>query len=566
MSPVVQGTADPDQEGWLWLHLETFASGIIDQSFVSKDDPVLTAPLGSAQAQHTWSCAALHTGGLGPLPAGGVTDYGNPGLPGGASVAYIVGMAVTPNLVGLDGGAKREIVMLIEAEDESTHYLRGYSVDGTNGDRTIILTKTSAAFGSFFGCPFPSYTRARTTTPTLLAGLPILVFPSSYTGGSGTGQLWVYPSPTTRTAFTVKTILTPTSGTIGRVVTYLNRILCLAAVVYTWPGGGIVTSEQIHYTTPPNSYTYLDQRTVLAPEDPFGFGAAGSISTGELLLVKQQGGGVVLNGDIYDPYSILYLPGVQPTGRIYGHACGTALGLFYCASSEGAWLWNGGNTSSKVSSQIRDDFYDCTSQINFVTGNLGWYAERWGKLVLFSNNWVYDTQTQSWWRLFPTNPTQTPARTDGTPLFWFCPDPDGTVFWAAPISYDATSNNRWIYHFTATNGAYHWQWTSTPIHVVATANHVVDVREIVVRASAPDGEGTLSVKIDPFGTTPFSATVEVTSTQITQFRLHVGIGALGLDDIVIQLHADSSDTTHSAPLVHSIDIGYNVRAHVEAQN
>lgn len=70
---------------------------------------------------------------------------------------------------------------------------------------------------------------------------------------------------------------------------------------------------------------------------------------------------MVVNGDIEAPNSVLFLPGIEPTGDIYGMAAAAEAGLFYCSTHRGAWLWNGGNTSQKISRQLRDDFFDVQS-------------------------------------------------------------------------------------------------------------------------------------------------------------------------------------------------------------
>jgi hypothetical protein len=51
------------------------------------------------------------------------------------------------------------------------------------------------------------------------------------------------------------------------------------------------------------------------------------------------------------------------------------------------------------------------------------------------------------------------------------------------------------------------------------------------------------------------------------FRFNVGAGAGGLDDIVIQLNGDNPvGGGDSSPIVHSIDIGYQMRASVAVSN
>src|SRR5208282_2542453 len=119
-----------------------------------------------------------------------------------------------------------------------------------------------------------------------------------------------------------------------------NRIIVLSGVTYDYPAGsGFDTNEQICFTDPPNSAALGFQQTVLVPEEPYGYGCAGSISAGELVLIKKRGGGVVVTGDIFSP-NVTDLPGVEPTGGIYGNASSGLDGFFYCSYENGAWVWN----------------------------------------------------------------------------------------------------------------------------------------------------------------------------------------------------------------------------------
>lgn len=563
MSPVVQGNQDPDREDWQWFHLEDFTAGCIDGSAITGAKPVLTAPLGAATPGGTWCCIGLPTGGLAPLPKRVRISNYPATFPAGVTILYVVGQAVTTQLTTPD----QEVVLMLEGDDGSTkHYFQAWSIITTATVHTTnkFLTKTATHHPRMWGCPFPFYTRARSTTPTTKPGTPVLIFPSNY-DNSTNGQLWAYPAPTARGTIGAKTIRGATSAPTGRAFGYSNRIVTIGVTPYTWPrGSSLASAEPINFTTPVNSYTYGDQQTIFAYEDPFGYGCVGSISTGELLMVKREGGGVVVNGDVFSPSSVLYLPGIQPTGSLYGKPAASELGLFYCSTAKGAWLWDGGNVSQKISSQLRDNFWDVGAAALTTHNNLGFYAQRWGKLIVFSNNFCYTTETQSWWVLYP-NETSGDASTPGRTFFWFNEGVRGFELWASPWKVHKTGANLtdWLCLFTSLVPAPHYRWTSLPIHVTPTANHVVDVRQIVVRASVPSGSaaGTLTISV---GT--FSATLTVSAHTPTAYRLNVGQGALGIDDIQIVVKGDQSTTGASPPLVHSIDVAYATRAHVPSSN
>ena len=559
MSPVVQGIKDPDGAAWEWLHLEDFSPGIYDASNISTSKPIVEAPLGAANSAGTWCCMALPGGGLGPLPRmTGVTLFATTPPAGNT---FIVGALIVPDA----GGAQFQLLVMLESDSGlggTTHHYRVYAINPTTTVVTQVLAVTGPHMAGIFGSPYPQVTRAGTDTFTK-AGTPIAVWPSnvSATATDASGHVYVYPTPTARTAYGVKDLITPDTQITGQVVCFDNRILVLSGIPYVWPGGAISTNENIAFTTPPNSLTLGNQQTVLVAENPFGYGAWGSVSTGELLFVKKLGGGVVVNGDIESPNSVLYLPGVHPVGDFYGRAAPGQAGLYYGSEHQGVWLWDGGNVSQKVSPQLRDDFYDVQTISQIPSNNYGFYVERWGQWMVFSGNWAYNEAQGGWWTLYPT------ATTDGTApakhtLFWWLPGPFGYEFYALPLAFTAT---HFLYRFDSRLAAEKYQWTSVPIHVAPTANHRVDVREVVVRASCPTAGSTVTVKV---GTQYATSSTTAIGVDPSILRFHFGIGATALKDIELTLIGamTMTTTTNQAPLIHSVDIAFALRAHEQAEN
>lgn len=568
MSPIAQGIKDPDNNEWEWVHIEDFSAGVYDASNISTSSPVVEAPLGAATATGTWCCMALPGGGLGPLPRLAQVQDAPTLFPTDTFTLWIVGALMVPDA----GGGAAQLLFMIEMETQTlspTHFYRVYAFDPTTTAFNLVLQTTSAHMAGIFGSPYPQVTRARASTFTE-AGTPIAVWPSNVdtTPTDISGHVYVYPTPTTRTAYSVKDLVTPGTQITGQIACFYNRIIVLSGIPYAWPGGPLVTNENIAFTTPPNSYTLGNQQTVFAAENPFGYGAWGSISTGELLFVKKQGGGVVVNGDVEFPTSVLNLPGIHPTGDLYGRTASSELGCYYCSDHQGAWLWNGGNTSQKISAQLRDDFFDVQTDV-IASNNYGFYAERWGQWIMFSGNWLYNEQQGSWWVLYPPGgggDTATPGKT----FFWWLPGAAGYNFYALPLRLTSTTPQPFLYRFDNRYSAEHYQWTSLPIHVTPTANHVVDVREVVVRASCPSvgtGGGQSTVTVTVGGWSGQSHPGDIVQ-EPSILRFHVGMGGLGLDDIYLQLNGDwdNETTTNQAPIIHSVDIAYAIRAHEQAQN
>ena len=541
-----------------WVHIDDFTPGCYDNSFISLAEPKLTAPLGSADATATFCCAALGRSGLGPLPALTLTKQFPNAMPGSSTEAYITGFAVNP---GLNNGAD-ELVIIFEADNGTNHYVEGYSVSppATPSVNSILSSSSGTTSGGIFGAPYPAWTRMSTSDFGVNPS-PVLVFPGAVaTDSNGTdGHLYVYSELSSPTSFAVTDLNSAKTSVTGQVICYGSRVICLVGQTYSWPiSGGINTNENINYTDPPESDTYGDQGTLLTVETPWGYGAWGTMSVGELMLIKKYGGGIILYGDIDAPSSVIWMPGVQSVGDFVGKACSTVLGLIYCSEQRGAWIWNGGNTSQKISQQLRDSFYDATSGTGLLSNNYGFCVSSWQDWILFSNNFLYNPDTGSWWVIYPTEANGT-TNVPGHAMWWWIPGRFGNQMYSAPIRFGTATGltKNWYYQFDDEVPAPHWQWTSLPIHVTTNADRVLDVRQVVVRLSDPSNSGNCTATVTVNGTDLGTVAAGQIGLDPKAFRFEAGVR--GLYDIVVQINGDNA-STGSSPILHSIDIGYQVRA------
>lgn len=558
------GKNDPGQ----WIHIDDFSPGCFDPSNVSTEEPVSNQQLGAADATGTFACSVIRGGSLGPLPAlvSSVPYSTFGGLPGASTLSLLAGFIVTPQL---DDG-NYEVVAIFESDDGTSHYVKAYSYEPAISSLHTIVgpTITSGTVAGFFGAPYPAFTRANALgTPGPPPPGPVLIFPTAVsTDARGPdGHLWLYPELLAPTTFVAQDLITgsvstPPSSVTGQVITYGNRIICIVGVNYQWPaGGGINTNENFNYTDPPESAEYGNQQTIQAIEEPWGYGAWGSVSVGELLLVKKYGGGVILNGDINVPSSIIPIRGLQSTGDFVGRASATPIGLIYCSQNQGAWVWNGGNTSQKISQNLNDSFFDLESGV-IESNNYGFNVEHWQKWVMFSGNVLYDTDTSSWWNLYPLKGT-TIGSLVGKNFWWYCLTQNGNQMLCAPLVLNANMDSAYSV-FDNTVGSSQYQWKSLPIHVTPNADRLIDIRQIIVRCSDPANTGLATLTVStPNGS--FSETSVAADTPITNepsiMRFNVGLGAQGLQDIVIQILMENS-AGHPAPIIESIDVEYKVRA------
>jgi hypothetical protein len=255
------------------------------------------------------------------------------------------------------------------------------------------------------------------------------------------------------------------------------------------------------------------------------------------------------------------MPGVQSIGNLVGRAEATSIGLVYCSQDRGAWVWNGGNTSNKISQNIDDNFFDLESN-RILSNNYGFYVYQWQKWVMFSNNIIYDTTTGGWWTLYPRAGVNIGSLV-GREIFWYSLAVGGNQMAVGPLRL-SSSGDYWYSLFDNRVPSSTYQWQSLPIHVIKDADRVIDIRQIIVRASDPTGSNTSTVRV---GVGFFSATsTETINTTPTVIRFNVGNTITGtLTDILITLFANNTGG-NSAPIIHSVDIGYTVRASVGVNN
>jgi hypothetical protein len=607
--PIVQGQQVPNTP-YKYVHIEDFTAGLYNYTEVSTSKIIAPAPQISAIPSRTWGCIGLKSGGLSPMPRMSA-NYSFPTATIPSSITgtkyYVAFMTVMPTtksgtatptqvFVGMQGYYK-------PATGTGYNYFRAYWTTTYSSGLTAIVTKNESittlnhVTTFIFGSPYPVWTRTRQLT-TNLGPYTTLAFPSFFTFTDAKGHVWLYPNPWTTTSGAAYTLLTGThapstakTSTSGQIFGFNGRI-CILSKRYELFGSGSKISynnDSITYTTYKGtgnraamvSTTLLPTGTFFVPENPFGYGCVGSISNGELFMVKKWGGGVYVSGTLTTP-SITYLPGVKPTGSIYGRGQPTSTGFFYCVQGDGAYIWNGGNTSQKVSTNINDTFYVVNTPVaKQYNSNFGFFVNRFNNFITFSNNYIFDDVTKAWWSLYP-NTTQNITTSSQTSnitkksFFHYAQGTNLSYMWASPLSIGvkSTQTRKYLWKFTMTKPAAYWQWTSNPVTMSPNDGNVVDVRQLIIRVGCSflTTACKLVVKVGSLkqietGTAWKTTLTIAANNYITTFRLNVGTdatrhSALGLPTVVIQLHGRGLNSSGYAPIVHSIDLGYVERAQV----
>lgn len=306
-------------------------------------------------------------------------------------------------------------------------------------------------------------------------GLPTFVWEwaESPLAPSGNENIRAYPNPAASNGDTGGSLLNIPGGGSGmgfQVVSFSGRVIVLAMNQYNHGlnSGVFYTNEDIFYTDPPNADTIISAPpTVLDADNPSGYGSWGSLNYGELILIKVVGGAIVIDGDIYAPQPSI-LRGVMSTGNLMNQASPTNTGLIYCVDNDGAYIWEGGNSSRKVSTLL-DGFY------NRVNGNpttgVKVKHSRWNNFVAFPNGWLFDTLTESWWNLDVNADIALVEAGKGSP----------NLLYTAPDEFSTSSNVCTVNVYDSTQRTNTYTWISQIIRL--SDNTHIDLTEITIVVS-----------------------------------------------------------------------------------
>lgn len=543
-----QGQAE--SRGLQFFRITDFSPGIFDNSVIAFGNPgvrnpgVLPAPLGAADINNTIGCIALANGGLGPLPA----LFGAPGVNGlslsdiGISVP---GAADITAFINSEQNQADELVIGVtpapSAGAQTTHFY-SYLVGGASLNSIQSQSYTFTSQKNF--CCFPF------STTILQAGTPqpVVCLPLAAPDGPNS-NLMVYPAPSAPTVFGVSTISTAASAD-GTSFGHQGRIVVQSLLSgYGWPVGKTYSpNEQFNYTDPPQTQTWPVQAEIFGPENPFGYGALTSVSAGELFCVKVRGGAIIIQGDLNNP-TVTNLPGVKSTGVIFGRSDSDQNGSYYCADGQGAWLWNGGNASQKISSQLDDNFYKVSNPIS-NTHYYAYYCQRWSGLMLFSNNWIFNAQTGGWWRL------ENPA----TQSYYYYAPGFGAVWMFAAKQAVTSGSEKFLFEYNLQVPRATWTWQSLPIKLPSD-DRTATVREITIRASNPYADVapsfTVSLIDDKGNVSALDTWHMATGSQFVQeARLNAGMR----QTTTVALRVVASGTS-AAPVLYALGVGERTREH-----
>ena len=541
-------------ERFEYISLDDFTPGIYSRGTAAVTAGAATkARLGAAQLTGTFACRATPEGALEPLPKMITTyDLPNPDVLGNLVAGYynVSGFfgfgPVGPPAANASGSPDDLFVFMEWLKAGGT---RNYNYYRINLDSTLVPVDTLVSSSDAVAVTAQQYngltfvtSRINPNSPYLTPGTPVVATSWAPPGFPSDKHMWIFPNPS---APGVTAVLDLVDGAaahhFGDLIGHQSRIVLLEYITNQFGGNSgdaIPSNEQVSWTEPANSPLLgpvsVPQDTIFTAESPNGYGAWGSISAGELFLVKQWGGGAIVTGDLDTP-TVTRLPGVVSTKGISNRAASTKDGLFYYSRYNGAYIWRGADTSEKISSQLDDQFPLITGQANLLTQNICW--QDWQDMVLCSNLWVYDLVTKSWWQL---DAPQTP------PIQWYGASFDGEIIYACPLQVTPaqTSGAIRVYRRTTPANTYSWQGHPVP----ASLERYLDIREIILLAQ---GNGTVTITIQSTtGTRVETFTFNNNNQPIRMRQLTEAVGY----NVIIKI-VSTGAASGPAPVVYSVDIG-----------
>jgi len=147
---------------------------------------------------------------------------------------------------------------------------------------------------------------------------------------------------------------------------------------------------------PETNQSPTDYRSSIAGDDnPAPIGTMGSIVASEMLIVKHGRGGVLMRGDL-DNFEAVALPYIESTYGLVHLGVPTPIGFVY-GSRNGVFVWSGGQATEKLSKQIDGYFWEHDTDVVY-TGNQARFGY-WHPYVLVPNDYIYDIEAKSWWKL-----------------------------------------------------------------------------------------------------------------------------------------------------------------------
>lgn len=521
-----------------WIQINDFSKGIRQTVRVPT---VNSSPqeLGAADAKETYRCIALPRGGLAPLPKR-TNLY---------SVGEIYNIADTLDgeyiISGIHAGAPLRgdypdfhIAMMygiITGDNIGVEWLRIRDIHGTPAQDNIYTSSYSGDDGRRWGAWFADGTAHPTDATLIGEAATALGWRTKNVTGAPADAFWgVMPNPGAPTVDGA----TPVGVGFntyhpGPMLQHQGRFLAFDMEdMDKGASADVKTNDLLVYTAVNLLSVSTISANLFAQGTLSGVGAAGSVSAGELLIVRHNGGGMIISGDLDNP-TVLSMPGVMSTHGAYVQGVFSPLGFIYVVKDGGAYSWTGGGASEKLSMDLDDNFWYMTPA---TWDNFDGKLALWGDWVLFPNNWLLDTLTGSWWRM---------EDADNLQIFQWTTSPlDGTVYGSPLTCTEATTT---VYSWSLTEQATSFRWRSNVLF--PTVDRYVNVREVTIRAVGP-ANSTVTITVSAEDGSSQAETFTLDSATVPKLYRR----PTKLTGSCLKVQIDSDGGANAAPVVFEVNL------------
>lgn len=291
-----------------------------------------------------------------------------------------------------------------------------------------------------------------------------------------------------------------------------GRVVLFPLQVLAFGNDSLYTHNESMYFTSFNDFRTMDPYIVqqfgaqgfwnitVGPESPVGYGCVASLSANELFLLKRKGGAYVCMGDVLGigPSSptTRQLPFVKSPGFALNNGTLTPQGYAYPVDNGTVWLWAGGDFATNAAPQLAYNFW--RPEPVDMSGDVVAWGYQWtqcdaaNNFTLFPNNWMWDTDTNAWWKL--TDP-------DALTIYRWAVDWRYKKAYGAPRGFRGDdSSDPTVIEFDTATPASSFSWQSQPL--ATSISQSVNVLNMGVVAS---GAGTVTLTVrthdDPVGRT-----------------------------------------------------------------
>ncbi len=548
-----------------WIELTDFSPGIFSNTNLAGGLNVTSTNLAFASPTNTYRCRALPTGGLGPLPRmKEAFQLTTPPTVGGAPLSdtYIVnglgtwGQAIADTNANTNEDHRVEVHLLLSwtytGNDHAAAWLREHIYETVSPFTETIYSDTEAA-GDATQYQYAYFLKTRMNPIADVADPGELVMVCVYTPPSQ--DLFinrVAPDPATPTTASTVELMNGDSEIFRKAVAHQGRVVIGR---FSVQGRGLDTTnssnENFIYTEVNNYTTTLTEPAVYVPEIDQNISDMASMTANQLIVVKDLGGGYVVQGDLDDP-TIVRLPNLMsPDGT--PTVCGTQTprGWVYSAGDRGLYIWNGGDQSEPLSPQL--DAREFTGNDVETAGHAG-SCDRWLDLLVVPQMWVCDLETRGWWRLDDPDSYPSPMTFFSTSKY------RGQMISARQQIIDppaATGDDDAFYLWEYDDLAYSYSWQSHPIWI--SRDRLMEVRQGTI---ALQGTGQVTVTLFDVANDnnpPSYQVIDVDSDTIVNKRFDLSLRA---ENLAIRLESSGGVNGNAiAPLIHRVFIGWTEAQH-----